>query len=96
MPTQCCASITSLIRWGRQVLTTLDLTKGYWQIPLNPSDKPKTAIAAPLGLYQFTMMPFCLNGPAVSFQEVMDKTLRGVQDCAVTYIDDILIYSPMC
>lgn len=39
-------------------------------------------------------MPFSLNGAAASFQRVMDKALRGVQDCAVTYINDILIYSP--
>lgn len=39
-------------------------------------------------------MPFGLNGAATSFQSVMDKALRGMQDCAVTYINDILIFSP--
>lgn len=47
-------------------------------------------------MYQFIMMPFSLNGAAASFQQDMDKALWGVcvQDCDVTYIDDILIYSP--
>lgn len=79
---------------GAHILTTLDLTKGYWKIPLHPSDKPKTAFAAQLGLYQFTMMPFGLNGGFASFQRVTDKALKGVQDCAVAYIDDNLVYSP--
>lgn len=78
---------------GAQVLSTLDLTNGYWQIPIAPSDKQKTAFATS-GLYQFTKMPFGHNGITISFQRVMDKALRGVQDCALVYIDDILIFSP--
>lgn len=39
-------------------------------------------------------MPFGLNGTASSFQTVMDKALKGLQDCAVAYIDDILVFSP--
>lgn len=78
---------------GVQDLSTPDLTKVYWQISVHPTDKPKTAFATPSGLYHFTMMPFGLNEATVSFQRVMDKALKGVQDCAVTYLDDILIYS---
>lgn len=40
------------------------------------------------------MMPFWLNGAAASFQRVMDKALKGVEDYAVAYIVDILVYSP--
>lgn len=73
--------------------STLDLAKGYWQIPLAKADKQKTVFATPSGLYQFTKTPFRLNGGAISFQRVMDKALSGVQDCEVAYIDDILIFS---
>ena len=34
-------------------ITTLDLTKGYWQIPLTPRAKEKTAFATPDGLFQY-------------------------------------------
>lgn len=61
--------------------------------PLGQTKNPQTAFAAPSGLYQFTMMPFGLNGTTASFQRVMDKALKGVQDCVVAYIDDILVYN---
>lgn len=55
--------------------------------------KGKNAFATPYGLYHFTKMPFGLHRTAVSFQLLMDKTLKGLQDFAVAYIDDILIFS---
>ena len=43
------------------VFTKLDLTKGYWQIPLKDDIKENTAFATPDGLYQFRVMPFSLS-----------------------------------
>lgn len=57
-------------------LSTLDLTKGYWQIPLDAKAKEKTASATPSGLYHFTRMPFGLHGAAASFQWLMGRTLK--------------------
>ena len=34
-----------------QYITTLDLTKGYWQVPVTEQDEPKTAFTTPFGLY---------------------------------------------
>ena len=52
-----------------EYLTTLDLTKGYWQVPMKEEDKTKTAFSSPLGLLQFTVMPFGLSGAPATFQE---------------------------
>lgn len=50
---------------GATLITTLDLYKGYWQVPLGQKDKPKTAFVTPDGFFQFRMMPFGLcNAPA--------------------------------
>uniref|UniRef100_K7EX43 Gypsy retrotransposon integrase-like protein 1 n=1 Tax=Pelodiscus sinensis TaxID=13735 RepID=K7EX43_PELSI len=74
-------------------ISTLDLTKGYWQIPLTPASEDKTAFATPFGLFQFITMPFGLNGAAATFQRLMDKVLYKHQEYAAAYIDDIVIYS---
>lgn len=38
---------------GARIMTTLDLAKGYWQIPLDESSREQTAFATPDGLYEF-------------------------------------------
>ena len=73
-------------------LTTLDLAKGYWQVPMAEEDKGKTAFSSPLGLLQFTTMPFGLSGALATFQRLMDQVLRGTEAYAVVYLDDIIIY----
>ena len=70
--------------------TTLDLTTGYWQIPLDPASQQKSAFTTHCGLHEFTWMPFGLcNGPA-TFQRLMQTVLAGLEckSCFV-YIDDI-------
>lgn len=78
---------------GAKCLSAIDLTKEYWQIPLDPESKEKTASTTPSGLYQFTKMPFGLHGTAASFQRLMVCTLKTVRDCTGIYIDDILFFS---
>ena len=73
--------------------TTLDCTKGYWQIPLSPAAREKTAFSTPLGLYQFKVLPFGLFGAPATFQRLMDRVLRPHAAYAAAYIDDIVIYS---
>ena len=74
-------------------ISTLDLAKGYWQIPMDQQDCEKTAFSSPLGLFQFTVMPFGLSGAPASFQRMMDQTLRGLNDFVGVYLDDIVIHS---
>ena len=73
-------------------ITTLDLAKGYWQVPLAPEACVKTAFSSPLGLFQFTVMPFGLQGAPATFQRLMDSVIAGL-DCCAAYLDDLIVYS---
>ncbi len=79
-------------RLGRaKYLSTLDLCKGYWQVPLDPACKEFTAFRTPFGHFQF--LPFGLHGAAATFQRMMDQVLRGTEDYAAAYLGDIIIFS---
>lgn len=86
-----------LERLGKaKFITSLDLTKGYWQVPVAPEDRTKTAFATPEGLFQYVSMPFGLHGAAATFQRLMDAILRPHQEYAAAYIDDMVIHSEDC
>ncbi|KAK7880009.1 hypothetical protein WMY93_033328 [Mugilogobius chulae] len=74
-------------------ITTLDLCKGYWQVPLEESSRPYTAFQTPAGLFQFTVMPFGLHGAPATFQRLMDRVLQGCEHCSAAYLDDVVIFS---
>ena len=78
---------------GATIFSKLDFRSGFWQIELDHHDIPKTAFCPGpgMGLYEFTRMPFGLNGAPSTMQRLMDKLLQGMS-CAMGYIDDILIY----
>ena len=78
---------------GARIITTLDVMRGYWQVPVRREDRPKTAFATALGLYQFRVMPFGLQGAPATFQCMMDSLLRGLDSYAAAYLDDVIIHS---
>lgn len=74
--------------------TTLDLTSGYWQIPMSTNSKEKTAFISNHGLYQFNVMPFGLTNAPSSFQRLMDEVLHPILDRYVAvYLDGQIICS---
>ena len=74
-------------------ITTLDLTKGYHQVPVRKEHMEKTAFITPYGKYEYLTMPFGLVTAPSTFQRLMDQVLHGLQDFAVAYLDDILVHS---
>ena len=72
---------------------TMDLTGGYWQVPVEQKARHKTAFFTPFGLYQFKMTPFGLQGAPAKFQRLMDHVIREMNGFADAYLDDLIIYS---
>lgn len=71
-------------------ISTLDLTRGYWQVPLEKTARHKTAFSTPFGLYRFNVMPFGLQGAPATFQRLMDRVVQGLQDFTDAYLDDVI------
>eukprot|EP00745_Piridium_sociabile_P042744 TRINITY_DN8657_c0_g1_i1.p1 TRINITY_DN8657_c0_g1~~TRINITY_DN8657_c0_g1_i1.p1 ORF type:complete len:1461 (-),score=280.53 TRINITY_DN8657_c0_g1_i1:179-4561(-) len=78
---------------GKQtVLSKIDLAKGYWQIPIPPEDRPKTAFLTPQGCFQWKVMPFGLSTSGAVFTRMMRKLLLPLQSESIdNFIDDILV-----
>ena len=74
-------------------ITTLDLARGYWQVPVADEDTHKTAFTSPFGLYQFCVMAFRLNGASASFQRLMNEVVRDLEKFAHAYLDDLVVFS---
>ena len=75
-------------------ISTLDPTKGYWQIPLETSTIEKSAFITTKGLYEFLVMPFGMKTAPATFQRMMSEiVLRGLE-FADTYIDDVEVDTP--
>lgn len=87
-----------------QYFTKLDLTSGYWQIPMRAQDIPKTGFTTPYGNFEFRVMPFGLCGAPATFQHMMDTVfgtpteLQSSQNLSFAefvaiYLDDVCIFS---
>lgn len=80
---------------GSAWFSSLDLRSGYWQVPLSPEARPKTAFTTGSGLWQFTVMPFGLCNAPATFERLMEKVLMDVpSQSKQVYLDDVLIHGP--
>ena len=74
--------------------STLDLASGFWQIPMDPNSKHKTAFATQSGKYEFNRMPFGLINAPTTYQRMMTQVLQGLNwKILLVYMDDIIIFS---
>ena len=77
-----------------KVFSSLDLMKGYHQVKMEDSLKPKTAFICHLGLYQYRRIPFGLTNVPATFQRLMGKLFSGRKwDFVFAYLDETLIAS---
>ena len=56
--------------------STLDLTKGFYQIEVDPRDREKTAFTINEGHFEFIRMPFGLKNAPATFQRMMNNVLH--------------------
>lgn len=77
---------------GHKYFITLDLSQGFYQIPLAEESIPKTGFVTPDGHFEFLRMAFGLANAPSEFQRLMNLVLGDyVNSIAQVYIDDIII-----
>lgn len=76
-------------------LTSIDLSKAFWQIPINEADKAKTAFYVPQrGTFCFKTMAFGLTNAPATQQRLVDRLFGPEFDLKVfCYLDDIVCVS---
>jgi hypothetical protein len=84
--------IDGIGRCQSKIFSCLDLTSGYWQMPLDKNSRSYTCFTIPgIGSFEWLVSPFGLKGCPASFGRLMDFIMRGLK--CITYQDDILCHS---
>jgi hypothetical protein len=75
--------------------TTIDFKSGYFQVALDPKDRPKTAFSTRDQHFQFTVLPQGVTNGPPAFQRIVSKILGQTRwQYSLAYLDDVIIYSP--
>jgi len=78
------------VKW----FTSLDLKEAYYWVQMKKGKEWKTVFWTRYRHYEYTVMLFGLKNAPVTFQRLINDMLREyLNDFAITYLDDILIYS---
>ena len=77
---------------GCKYYSKLDLQKGFYQTPLDPSSRHKTATSIPgVAFFQYCASPLGLSSSPTFFQSLVEKVFMGLkQSVVVCYLDDAL------
>ena len=77
---------------GFKYATALDLSMGYYHIPLSENSQKLCTTVLPWGKYRYKRLPMGISSAPDIFQHIMHDILGDLDFCRV-YIDDVLIIS---
>ena len=79
---------------GNEYFTTIDMSWGFYQLPMAEESQDYTAFRTPFGSFKWLRMPMGLTGSPKTFQSLMEQVLVGLTwKTAVPYLDDCIIFS---
>lgn len=80
---------------GNCLFSTMDLTSGFYNMPLHENDRQYSAFTTPMGLYEYNRLPQGLCNSPGSFMRMM-TSIFGDQNylSLLCYLDDLLVFAP--
>lgn len=78
---------------GNSLYSTMDLTSGFYNIPIHEDDRKYTACTTPVGLYEYNRMAQGLCNSPATFSRMM-ISIFGDQNylSLLCYLDDLLVF----
>lgn len=78
---------------GNCYFSTMDLTSGFYNIPIHEDDRKYTACTTPVGLYEYNRMAQGLCNSPATFSRMM-TSIFGDQNylSLLCYLDDLLVF----
>ena len=74
--------------------TSIDMSAGFYQVPMEESSQDYTAFSAPFGSFKWLRMPMGLTASPSTFQCLAEKVVVGLTwKICVLYLDEIIIFS---
>lgn len=74
-------------------ISLFDLKRGYWQIKLSKEAQRYAAFCTTFGTYRPLRMSFGLKNAPYFFSKLMSEVLKGFENFAIPYLDDIAVFS---
>src|SRR6218665_606261 len=74
-------------------MTKLDMTRGYWQVPIASSDVGLTGFVTSQGHFHWRFMPFGLRNAPATFSRLVTKVFKGLEEVCEAYLDDMMVFS---
>ena len=79
----------------RRFISKMDMRAGFHQIPIAEEDQEKTSFYLGNEIVCYQRMPMGLRNATAAFCRIMDREIAAanLQDCALPFVDDVLIAS---
>ncbi len=80
---------------GNALFSTMDLTSGFYNMPLHEDDRKFTAFTTPMGLFEYNRLPQGLCNSPGSFMRMMTSIFGDENFLSLLcYLDDLIVFGP--
>ena len=76
-----------------KVMSSLDITSSFWQVPLHPESRQYTAFQHRGRSYEFNIVPFGLKTSTAALVRGLDQAIQGIGEHVISFVDDTLVIS---